>query len=270
MTTREAVRVVLRWLLAAIRANEDGVLRGEDPEHLHDFRVAIRRTRTLLSELPGALPERPTDRFRQEFKWLGRGTGPIRDLDVWIEKMSGYEARLPERTRADLRVFESRLRLRRDRERVRLVRALRSARYTNTLQDWDEFLWRPATGGTSRDIADRPISEVASARISKAYRKAVKQGRKVEPASPSPVIHKLRIRCKELRYLLEFFGGLYAPEAIATVIAELKELQDHLGDYNDCAVQRRLLPEFVLEIGVGGRSAGGAGADRGQLRQLPM
>lgn len=248
MTTGEAVRVVSRWLLATIRAEEGGVLGGDDPEHLHDFRVAVRRTRSLLSELRGAFQEGPTEHFLGEFKWLGRCTGPIRDLDVWIEKQPRYRARLPTQDAADLVAFESRLRLRRDVERARLVRALRSARYASLLEEWEEFLWRPAIGGASRDTSDRPISDVASERIWKAYCKALEQGRKVEPASPPAELHKLRIRCKRLRYLLEFFGSLYAADAISESIDELKTLQDHLGDSNDFAVQRRLLPELAREI----------------------
>jgi CHAD domain-containing protein len=248
LSTGEAVRVVLRWLLATIRANESGVLVGEDPEHLHDFRVAVRRTRTLLGQLGGALPEGGTSRFRKDFKWLGLRTGPVRDLDVWIEKLPRFISSLPQQTRQDLEPFESRLRRHRQRECGELARVLRSTRYAELIEDWAEFLSPPPAGGTFGSVANRPIRQVASKRIWRAYRKVVSQGRCVGTASFPEELHRLRIRCKKLRYLLEFFGGLYGPDAIESSIAALKMLQDHLGDFNDYSVQRELLSELAAEM----------------------
>jgi CHAD domain-containing protein len=50
-------------------------------------------------------------------------------------------------------------------------------------------------------------------------------------------LHELRKRGKELRYLLEFFGGLYPGGVVKPMVAALKDLQDVLGRYQDRAVQ---------------------------------
>ena len=55
MRTDAALRRILVALLAAMRANEDGTRRDLDPEYLHDFRVAIRRTRSCLGQVKGVL-----------------------------------------------------------------------------------------------------------------------------------------------------------------------------------------------------------------------
>ena len=39
----------------------------------------------------------------------------------------------------------------------------------------------------------------------------LRDGGAITPASPPESLHELRKRCKELRYLLEFFGSLYDP-----------------------------------------------------------
>ena len=55
------------------------------------------------------------------------------------------------------------------------------------------------------------------------------------------MLHRLRIDCKKLRYLVQFFRHLYPSEEIAAMIQALKQLQDNLGEVNDLAVQRERL-----------------------------
>ena len=78
-----AVSVVLLDLLDTLEANVDGVLRDIDTEFLHDLRVSVRRTRSALKLLGSVTPD-ATGHFRDEFKWLGDVTTPVRDLDVHL------------------------------------------------------------------------------------------------------------------------------------------------------------------------------------------
>jgi CHAD domain-containing protein len=59
---------------------------------------------------------------------------------------------------------------------------------------------------------------------------------------PLAILHQLRIACKYLRYNLEFITGLLGPESPG-IIAQLKKLQDDLGDLNDAVVSKQLLTE---------------------------
>ena len=72
-------------------------------------------------------------------------------------------------------------------------------------------------------------------------------------ASPAEDLHDLRIRAKKLRYLLEFFGGL-APQRTAPFVAELKRVQDNLGDFNDYEVQQDKLTDFAQEMAKAGQA----------------
>ncbi len=58
MSTGEVAFAVLRWQFAEMRAHEPGTRIGEDPEELHDMRVATRRMRAAMKVFEGALPER--------------------------------------------------------------------------------------------------------------------------------------------------------------------------------------------------------------------
>src|SRR5262249_57562017 len=52
----EAAKVILRGLLHVIKCNTEGVKNDIDTECLHDFRVAIRRTRAVLSQIKEVFP----------------------------------------------------------------------------------------------------------------------------------------------------------------------------------------------------------------------
>jgi len=83
---------VLRRQLAVLRAKEPGTRLGEDPEELHDMRVATRRLRAALSLFQSVLPVR-AQMFREELGWLARLLGAVRDLDVQLEGLADMSGR---------------------------------------------------------------------------------------------------------------------------------------------------------------------------------
>ena len=62
-------------------------------------------------------------------------------------------------------------------------------------------------------------------------------------AKPSEM-HALRLRTKRLRYTLELFRSCYGP-GLRVRLAALRQLQQYLGEINDCAAARRLLAGYV-------------------------
>ncbi len=255
MPAAEAAKAIHRSLAETLRRNEAGTRLDLDSEFLHDFRVAVRRTRSALSQIKGVYPAADVARFKAELKWLGGLTGPTRDLDVYLLKMDDYRSELPRAVRRDLGPLEEFLRRRQRREQRRLVRGLDSERYAALLAAWEDFLDQPADLEAAPN-AGRPIAEVASERIWKVYRRAIKEGRAIGDATPAEALHQLRIECKKLRYLMEFFSSLYEGKKIGRLIRALKKLQDNLGDFNDYEVQQESLKGFAEEM----RRAGAAPA----------
>ncbi len=253
-----AARRVLLALLDVVEANEPGVRAQRDPEFLHDFRVAVRQTRSVLGQLERVFPDPPLGRFREDFRWLGRATGPARDLDVYLLRFPMYQAWLPPEVRGDLEPLRAFLHQQQRAEHARLVALLDGARYRALRADWRAFLTAPLTTPTAH--GQRPIRAVVSKRIRRLYKKAVRQGRAIladadatDADAPGAdemdaALHALRITCKKLRYLLELFGSLYPPKALAPLIDALKGLQDVLGEHNDLVVQRARLRGFAREM----------------------
>jgi CHAD domain-containing protein len=245
MPTGVAVQNVLCNLFETMRLNEQGTIDNLDSEFLHDFRVAVRRTRSVLSQLKKDLPG-SIRRFRKEFAWLGELTGPTRDLDVYLLKMEGYKASLPEAVAEDLDALEAFLLTRHEEEHRRLVRGLKSARYAKLTAAWSEFL-----SHLTEELADRPdtpVIQTANRRIRKVFRRLLKNGGRIDDRSPAEDLHRLRIEAKRLRYLMEFFRSLYPKKEIRGLIKSLRRLQDNLGDFNDFQIQQEALFQFAQQM----------------------
>src|SRR5215216_2035461 len=88
LSAGEVAFAVLRRHFAAMLANEPGVRLGEDPEDLHDMRVATRRLRATLKLYADYLPKR-AGRFERDLHWVAGSLGEVRDLDVHLERLAG-------------------------------------------------------------------------------------------------------------------------------------------------------------------------------------
>jgi CHAD domain-containing protein len=236
-----AIASMLGQFAAVIDDNVAGTIAATDTEFLHDLRVAVRRTRSILKLAGDVLPTNTAERFQPEFKWLGDLTTPVRDLDVYLLELDNMAAGLASADPRDLDPFRSFLVRHRAAERRRLVRGLRSRRFEQLMSDWPAALEQvtaetnggPATGALARQ------------RINQTFRKVARRGKRITAASPSDQVHELRKRCKELRYLLEIFRPLCDDASYRPVIKELKALQDTLGEFQDGEVQREAVREFA-------------------------
>jgi CHAD domain-containing protein len=219
-----------------------GTVREIDTEFLHDLRVAVRRTRSAVKLCGDVLRAGVPEAFGGEFKWLGDVTTPIRDLDVYLLGYDEMAAGLLAATPAELEPFHRHLAQRYKIEQRELVRALRSRRFLDLTKAWRKELAAPAP---RRGIT---AAALAADRIGRAHRKVLKRGAAITPDSPPESLHDLRKRCKELRYLLEFFASLYDPAIHQQAVRDLKGLQDCLGEYQDCQVQQHEIRMFAAQM----------------------
>jgi CHAD domain-containing protein len=231
-----AVKFIFSTLLKAIKVNEQGMIADLDSEFLHDFRVAVRRTRTGLSQLKGVLPSDVTAYFADFFSWLGQVTSPTRDLDVYLAKFETYKHNLPALLHADIEPFLALLQNRRMQNQHELAEKLRSEKYRKTVSEWEHCL-KSQSFPESVKMHNLAIKTLADLRIWKIYRRILKEGGAITPLSPAENLHELRKTCKKLRYMIEFFQSLYPKPQIKKLIKQLKGLQDVLGDFQDLDVQ---------------------------------
>jgi triphosphatase len=257
ITAGELAFAVLRRHFAAFLAHEPGTRLGDDPEELHDMRVAARRLRAALSLFRAVLPAR-AERVRRELAWIARHLGEVRDLDVQLDRLAAWATGTGGIEPAALDEVRNRLHGRRARARRRLLRALESRRYARLVQSLTDLL----RGGPPRRLAAAraPATTVAPALLRRLYRKFRQAGDGLGETATAAAYHRARIRTKRLRYAVEAFADLYGPPA-RVYARRLADLQDLLGRHQDAQVAmaslrdalsaggRRLPPETAFAMG---------------------
>ena len=215
MSTNDAsgVRSYLGRQVAEIERTEPIVrLHAGDDEAVHDLRVALRRSRSVLGTTKELFDEDWVSKLREELRWLAGELAGARDLDV----LRAYLAKeAPELTK----LFDAP----RQRAHTRAVEALESARYLDLLA---------ALKRTEPTEADAPLSKLAEGEFRKLSKSVEALGD--EPSDES--LHKARIHAKKARYAAELVGEEKLVEA-------LKRLQDALGAHQDAVVAEALIRE---------------------------
>jgi CHAD domain-containing protein len=255
MRSDKATKAILRFLVQVMRINEANLEKDLDTEFLHDFRVAIRRTRSALGQIKYVFPTRTTDRFKKDFAFVGKLSNELRDLDVYLLNEDKYKAMLPPILRDDIDPLFDYLRKKRSKALQKVLRGLKTKKYAKIMKDWEAFLDKGRQDSDTGANADLPVIDLARTRIYKKYRNVVKVGSQVLENTEDDMLHVLRIHCKKLRYLIEFFSSLFPRKKMNTLIAQLKKLQDNLGDFNDLSVQREYLLNIIVELPIAQRQS---------------
>lgn len=229
----EAWRRMLLAGMVQLSRNLPGFLEGDDPEYLHQMRVAVRRMRTVLSlgHRLGLTPEP----WVEELRWFMGELSPGRDWDVMVdETLAGVQGGLPDPERLDdLLAAATR----------RRVAAGAQARAAVT----DPRLVRLLLEMTGALLAERDegpdLAKWAAAELDRRLRRLRKLARDFDGLDAAGR-HQLRIAAKRLRYAGEAYAPLYGGKA-ERYLARVAKLQDGLGAANDVAVAHGLLSELL-------------------------
>lgn len=238
-----AVWVSLAEQTRRFRRLRQRVLRGKDPEDLHQLRVTLRRFRAAL-ELGREALDLPPAVDGQALRRISRALGRLRDVDVALEHLDGLvpvakgdQGRALDQLRARLRRRQRAIRrtIRRDLDEPEVERAV------NALRRWvREPRFFP--------FAFRPLSATARGMLAPAERAVqTHPGWNVVPGAAGrfataedPILHDLRKRVKDLRYRLEILSRP-RPELAERRLAMLRRTQDHLGGLHDLETIRAFL-----------------------------
>jgi CHAD domain-containing protein len=231
-----------RELLRIVMANHAGVLTGLDSEFLHDFRVGVRRSRSLLVQIKGVLPQAEIDHLKTELSWLGRITGPARNLDVILLGLRSPSKNLNEDQQRAILV---QLQQERARAQQALTEQLTSERYLQLVERWKEFLSQDARAKPGDGCDALPLVTIVSQRVWRLYRRTLSGIEHVGNDTTAHELHQIRIDAKKLSYLIAAAASLYDPEALNVVLRDLQRLQSELGEFNDACVQASWLRQYA-------------------------
>ncbi|HYG91906.1 MAG TPA: CHAD domain-containing protein [Azospirillum sp.] len=254
VTVEGALCRIVTNCLVHLSANEACSLKGEDPEGIHQMRVALRRLRSVLGLFRPFVPEDQYGWLVGEVKWLGSHLGPARDWDVFIAELLAPVREGFERTNGhgrpllnDLAALEIAARSRRERAYEGAHAVILSPRYTEfqlRLGAWlEDKGWRDQSVNEQSARLFQPVVGLADELLTKRHKRARKTGQGFAELSVEDR-HQLRIALKKLRYAAEFFRSLYEDKPARRYIQQLSAFQDSLGHLNDVATATRLLHEL--------------------------
>ena len=241
----EVAFAVLRRSFSGVLAHETGTRLGEDPEELHDMRVATRRTRAALSLFEDVLPVRGRH-VRTELGWLADALGTVRDLDVQLERVEEWTSDVIDEDRAALTDLAALLSRQRQEARRTLLACLDSARYERLAAGFTVMLRQ---GPSRRSPAARATAaSVVPGLIAARHRSATKAARRAQRSGDADDFHSTRIRVKRLRYALEFVSEIY-DKRTAKYVRHVVRLQDALGLMQDARVAAARLHDLATAQG---------------------
>jgi inorganic triphosphatase YgiF len=261
MGVRDCFAAIAQPSLAHVLASADFVYASDDPEGIHQLRVAIRRMRAAFSIFRNAMLGNHRLRLGEELRTLQQKLGAAREWDVLVEETI---ASMPRK-------------LRKQRHTEHLVRiaqtkraegdksahaALRNPQYTDILlrlASWvdDQFgsdapptlvgKWKP-------DVFADPASGFAAEVMRVCHDRVRKLGRKIRKLDAAE-LHRLRIRVKKLRYATEFFGNLWPDSRTKRYLSALKGMQQVLGELHDATVAEGLIARLSMDKGADAKFA---------------
>lgn len=192
---------------------------GSDFEKLHQYRVSLRRARSVIK-----VYLKQSDAFEEILKSLLKPTNALREIDVLVTGIDGVRYPL---LLSDLKQYRSGL--------------YRQQWGAETIQTAKSILHRLLA---DLDTLECSLPDAQFIKIGlKRYEQAIALQKGLSRKSSAKKIHKVRIRCKQARYALEFIeeSGL---QKVGKQIKKCKRILDRFGDIQDTANQLKLLKDF--------------------------
>ncbi len=248
-TMAEAGRKVLMKEFIGMLKHEAGSRLGEDPEDVHQMRVALRRIRSAFRLLRRYYRAKALSPYRRRLRKVARGLGAVRDLDVLIADLSQFQATLDAQRQAEMQAVVESLEQKRAVARDELITILDSKPYRRFVKTFSAFLTTPGDGAKtlhSDDVIPVQVRHVLPGMIHDCLAAVLAYDAVLDEAD-ADMLHGLRIEFKRLRYTVSLFDDVMGSQT-ADFVEELKAIQDHLGRLNDIATAHEHLDALVAGL----------------------
>lgn len=249
-TFDDAVTAIISNTLAQFVANWACLRETEEPESIHQMRVALRRMRCALSIFKRALPHAGFKALRDDAKNLASAFGPVRNADAIRQSLLQGPLASPD-CPENGDVLRAILEKRRVAAYVTARSEIESLAATNFVLKVQSLLarreWRDDSADSSK-ILETPARKMFKAELRRLRARVLKRGKVASRSDQAR--HKLRIALKNLRYGVDFFADLFFSRKQKRVFKRrMSALQDLLGLRNDIVVGRTYLKELRREAG---------------------
>ncbi len=239
----EVLRAAIGEATQVLVANDPGTRLGDDPEAVHQMRVATRKVRSNLRTFLKIVDEPWATGLREELQWLGGLLGDVRDPDVLLARLERNVAKIPAADREFADQLLAELRAHHADARDALLEGLHSARYTALLDQIVTAARRPRLLLRIDDLDDADVLRGLVRDPVRSLRDSVAE----LPDEPSDeMLHNVRIHVKRARYATEAVERAFGKPARAFARA-LVDVQDVLGEHQDAVIASEWLRDAAVK-----------------------
>ncbi|PHQ25819.1 histidine phosphatase [Marinobacter guineae] len=225
------IPAALHHQLKRLRQLEPGVILGLDDEFLHQYRIAIRRSRAIAESVQEVTGDKALAKAVKILKRHANATGPLRDLHVFLQDLPGLCGDNREMQVALQVWFEGEA----AGKHKKLVKRLGSKRYNDSMDHWRNLIDSRKFHKLAGTLSPEDIQKAVERRIKEFNRHTAE----LMHTSPDEDIHRLRKQLKRIRYLMELDAKTWK-SGLKTV----KARQQLYGRFQDLHVQIELLAQF--------------------------
>lgn len=248
------VHARLREQVAAIKV-QDPAVRRDEPDSVHQMRVALRRLRSVLATFRPLLDAEVTEPLREEAKWIAGLLGEARDAEVIGARLRDVIAAEP----AELVLGPVAARVEHEfsatyRDALaRSVEAMDSTRYFTLLDNLDRLIASPPW----TDRAAEPADDLLPKRVRHDWRRLRRlvdvADSATDPQQREERLHEVRKGAKRVRYAAETVAPVYGKPA-SRLVKATKKVQSALGDHHDSVVAQPLLRQLGVQAHLDGEN----------------
>jgi triphosphatase len=250
ISVKAAFQKIAGACLRQFSINEEYFRKTDDPEAIHQARVAIRRLRAAFSMFKTVVVGDDADEVRKGLKWISDFLGEARDLDVFFDAQL-RKVELEHPGVPGLKALAEKASSIRAAAHDRVSEAIHSEQFRRLLLSVARCIqigeWTRIDAAGLLFQHEKRFLEFAKSELDRRYGSVTKKKKAMRGANALKR-HQIRIKAKKLRYMAEFLRPLVAGRAYSRTSAGLKRLQDLLGALNDVIAAERLLGQVVEEV----------------------
>jgi CHAD domain-containing protein len=235
----DVVRRALAASAVRLLMHDPGVRAGNDPEAVHQARVATRRLRSDLRTFRDVVDAAWAGPLRDELKWIGSALGAVRDAEVLSERLRSRVPRLPESERDEADDVIEGLEGSRIEARDALLGSMRAPRYVELLDSVVDAAHDPRVVD---EAASSPLRDLLAPVLERPWKHLETAIDDLDSHPSDEQLHAARIRAKRVRYAAEAVAPVFGKTARKFAEAAA-DLQDVLGEHQDAVVAGAWLRE---------------------------
>lgn len=225
------LKIIFFQFYQKIKLNYKKYIKTYDPEALHDFRVEIRKSRSLLKLCKNAFDENLVNQISQILKIIATLTNEKRDFDVFLKHLKDQNIK---------NSFTQNLTKISNKSQKLLEEKLKEDEVRNGIKELENFVLTENFGMYANSYIKAFIAKILQNQMANIFEKL----NNLDENCDNPKFHEIRIEFKKLRYLCDTFSSLFDIPKFDKFLSNLRYIQEIFGDLQDRDIWLMILDKY--------------------------